>query len=100
MRRQLLMIIVSFMVALTAAPVLAQSTFEPDVDRPGLDYNNFNFRPEALPYDCQNACLSDGNCRAWTFVRAGVQGPFPRCWLKSAVPDARGNTCCTSGVRR
>jgi hypothetical protein len=93
-----LVIVLSALFLLAAAPAFAQSTFEPNVDRQGLDYANFNLAPTASPYDCQNACLRDGNCRAWTFVRAGVQGPYPRCWLKSVVPNAQGNNCCTSGV--
>jgi hypothetical protein len=32
-------------------------------------------------------------------VNPGVQGPAARCWLKSSVPPATPNSCCTSGVK-
>jgi hypothetical protein len=72
-------------------------TFEPGVDRPGADFSNFNI-PGRGPHTCQSACLQNGDCRAWTYVRAGFQGPVARCWLKSGVPEAQGNPCCVSGI--
>ena len=74
-------------------------SFEPDVDRPGRDYTNFDLT-SADANACKAACEKDGSkCKAWTFVKAGVQGPKPRCWLKNAVPPASTSTCCASGVR-
>ncbi len=74
-------------------------SIEPGLDRPGGDYKNFDL-PSADANSCGRACQNEGSlCRAWTFVRAGVQGPRPRCWLKSSVPPAVVNGCCTSGVR-
>lgn len=75
---------------------LAQ-TFEPGVDRPGSDISSFDV-PGHDPHTCQSACSQNGGCVAWTYVSAGIQGPVARCWLKSAVPDARGNPCCVSGT--
>ncbi|MGO9004276.1 MAG: PAN domain-containing protein [Beijerinckiaceae bacterium] len=72
-------------------------TFEPGVDRPGADFSNFDI-PGRGPHTCQSACFRNGDCLAWTYVRAGFQGPFARCWLKSGVPGARGNSCCVSGI--
>ena len=72
--------------------------FEPNIDRPGGDYRNFDL-PAANPNLCKIACDGDGLCQAWTFVRPGVQGPRARCWLKFVVPAASTNNCCTSGVR-
>jgi hypothetical protein len=76
--------------------VLAQSSVEPNVDRPGGDYHNFDIRggPEA----CRSACSNSRSCAAWTFVRPNVQGPSARCWLKTSVPPANSNSCCVSGV--
>ena len=86
-------------VAFASASAMAQSsTFEPGVDRPGLDYTSFDMR--GGPGVCREACLADDRCRAWTFVRSGYQGPAPRCWLKAARPDARGSDCCISGIIR
>jgi PAN domain len=74
-----------------------QSSIEDNVDRPGLDYRNFDLRtPE--PQLCQHACVGDNMCVAWTFVREGVQGPAARCWLKSQVPNPQSSPCCVSGV--
>ena len=72
-------------------------TFELNIDRPGRDYNN---TPSRGASDCSFACQADNRCRAWTYVRPGVQGPSGRCWLKNAVPGAVRNNCCTSGVRK
>jgi PAN domain len=81
-------------------PAAAQSkffTFERGIDRPGLDFNN---TPSQGAADCSFACQLENQCRAWTFVRPGVQGPSGRCFLKSAVPQARRDNCCTSGFRK
>ena len=73
-------------VALSVAPNVASGqTFEPGVDRPGADFSNFDI-PGRGPHTCQSACFQNGGCRAWTYVRAGFQGPVARCWLKSDVP--------------
>ena len=72
--------------------------FEPSVDRPTGDFKNFDLS-SADPNQCSSACSAEGNrCKAWTFVRPGVQGPNARCWLKEAVPPAFTNDCCVSGV--
>lgn len=72
--------------------------FEHDVDRPGGDYRNFDLtRPE--PRDCERACAGDSRCAAFTYVRPGVQGPHPRCWLKTVAAAPVANGCCVSGVR-
>lgn len=55
---------------------LAQ-TFERGVDRPGADFSNFDI-PGRGPHACQSACFQNGACRAWTYVRAGFQGPVAR----------------------
>lgn len=72
-------------------------TFETGWDRPGFDYHNFDMM-SARPIICQWQCQKDNRCKAWTYVRAGIQGPKPRCWLKNRVPRAIQNSCCTSGI--
>jgi hypothetical protein len=73
-------------------------TFESRIDRPGRDYKNFDLTG-ADPNLCRAACLTErSNCKAWTYVRPGFQGPQARCWLKTDVPPAFTNSCCTSGV--
>lgn len=72
---------------------------EQNTDRPGGDFRQFALsspNPEA----CQNACNSDRRCRAWTYVRPGVQGSQAVCWLKQVIPNPVPNTCCVSGAVR
>jgi hypothetical protein len=73
-------------------------TFEEQTDRPGHDYQSFELPVNWPAPACQRACRNDPRCRAWTWVRARVQGEHPVCWLKSAVPEAGSSDCCVSGV--
>jgi 1-phosphatidylinositol phosphodiesterase len=72
--------------------------FEVNVDRPGYDFSNFDL-PQPRPELCRDACLRDNQCRAFTYVNPGVQGPSARCWLKMSVPTATTSNCCISGVK-
>jgi hypothetical protein len=49
---------------------------------------------------CQKACADESKCLAFTFVKAGVQGAAPHCWLKNSVPQAYPDATCVSGVKR
>jgi hypothetical protein len=73
--------------------------FEPNVDRPGLDYRSFDLASPD-PAQCANACSGEPECRAYTYVNPGLQGPKARCWLKNGIPGQRPDKCCTSGVIR
>jgi hypothetical protein len=72
-------------------------TIEPNVDRKGGDYTNFEL-DQADPELCRTACANDAQCRAFTYVVRGTQGPKAHCWLKSSVPPPQGSGCCVSGV--
>jgi len=72
--------------------------WEPRTDRSGHDYRSFALRAPR-PELCRDACWNEPACRAFTYVRPGVQGPTARCWLKNGVPPARLNDCCLSGVK-
>ena len=72
---------------------------ESDTDRPGQDYRNLDL-PAARPQLCQAECGADPKCKAFTYVKPGVQGSSARCWLKSGVPAAGRSSCCVSGVKR
>ena len=75
--------------------------FERHTDRPGFDYQMFALElagPATLESTCQDLCTRDLQCKAWTAVVIGVQGPIARCWLKAAIPAAHPNGCCTSGI--
>jgi hypothetical protein len=93
----------ALMVALALSPQFAVEAFaqglEFGVDRPGRDYRNFDL-PANDPALCQNACFGEAQCKAFTFVRPGIQGPSARCWLKNQVPNPVNNACCVSGVTR
>jgi hypothetical protein len=71
---------------------------EYDTDRPGGDYRSFDL-PEANFELCRSACAGDANCKAYTYVKPGVQGPTSRCWLKSSVAGSAKSTSCISGTR-
>jgi hypothetical protein len=92
-----LLLAIALVPLLWQGPAIAQSAgFQPGVDRPGLDFRDFDLRGDAT--SCQETCRRDRRCRAWTWVKAGVQGSTPRCWLKTAAPPAVRNACCTSGI--
>jgi ABC-type antimicrobial peptide transport system, ATPase component len=71
---------------------------EPDIDRPGMDYRNFDLS-EARPELCRTACANETQCKAYTYAKPGVQGPNARCWLKFGVPNPVRNQCCVSGLK-
>jgi uncharacterized caspase-like protein len=72
---------------------------EYDTDRPGSDYSQFEL-PQPRYELCRDACASDANCKAYTYVKPSVQGPNATCWLKSSVPAGGPSSCCISGVKR
>ena len=71
---------------------------ENNIDRHGQDYKNFDL-PRPGSELCSNACANDPSCKAYTYVKPGVQGPNARCWLKSGVPPGTPSSCCVSGVK-
>jgi hypothetical protein len=85
----------------TADSILANAKLgplaEPNFDRPGQDYKNFELDSNANT--CEFACTKDAQCKAWTYVKPGVQGAKARCWLKTGVPPLRSNGCCISGLK-
>ena len=86
-------------VTVNADPSILLGPQQGGFDRTGSDITNFNL-PEPNPAMCEERCLHDGACKAWTYVAPNTsQGPSPRCWLKNAVPLAQPNNCCTSGLK-
>ena len=73
--------------------------FEYGTDRPGKDIRNFEMTT-ADPSICRQECINNGSCKAFTYVQPGVQGSKAKCWLKNAVPTAKKNDNCISGVVR
>lgn len=72
-------------------------SMEHNTDRPGRDYKSFDL-PKASPDFCRAACAQDPRCKAYSYVKPGIQGSKARCWLKSSVPASVRNQCCVSGV--
>ncbi len=88
--------------AIAGTQMAARLTSEVDTNRPGSDYRNFDLG-EPRPELCSEACARDANCKAYTYVKPGVQEnpePRARCWLKSDTPNPVANSCCVSGVKR
>ena len=62
----------------------------------GNDYHRISVQ---TVFECRDACAADGQCLAWTFVRAGIKDDEPVCYFKNPVPTtAYGDTCCSSGI--
>jgi hypothetical protein len=76
----------------------AANALEWNKNRPGGDYTHF---PLALPLpqQCEVACNGDPQCKAWTYVKPGKQGPLAQCWLKNTVPAKVSDSCCVSGKK-
>ena len=69
---------------------------QPDTNRPGHDFRNFSpERPD--PALCQQACQEDPRCRAFTYVKPGIQGRRAHCWLKDQAVAPVPDPCCASG---
>lgn len=71
---------------------------EYDTDRMGGDYKDYDL-PRADFELCRAACAKDKMCKAYTYVKPGVQNSNARCWLKSGVPAAGSSSCCISGTK-
>lgn len=71
---------------------------ENNVDRPGSDIHRFELQ-DGSPSACQARCNRLGRCKAWTYVRPGIQGPQAVCYLKDSVSAPVSNACCISGVK-
>lgn len=84
----------------TSGLISSAYAYEANTDRPGGDYRNFEIGKKLMNYidPCERACSSEAQCKAWTVVKPGIQGVNARCWLKSVVPPAVGNACCSSGL--
>lgn len=87
--------------AVGTAPVQTNvGGLEYNTDRYGSDYNSFELR-QANPVACQAACQADGaRCKAFTYVKPGVQATGAMCHLKNTIPSPSACDFCVSGVNR
>lgn len=74
------------------------SGMEVGIDRPGSDFSR-SVLDETDPQVCKRLCDAAAQCEAWTYVKPGVQGPKPVCYLKRPAPAPVPNDCCTSGIK-
>ncbi|OCQ23728.1 hypothetical protein A7985_07245 [Pseudoalteromonas luteoviolacea] len=72
---------------------------ETQTDRLGNEYYHVLLSAGAQASECKTMCQEDGLCGSWTYVDAGIQGPTPRCWLKSSGNAPTTCNYCTSGVK-
>lgn len=74
------------------------TTLELGINRQGEDYYSFE-QQEARPEVCREACFDDApNCKAFTYVRPGLQGTQARCYLKSGFSTPTFNAGTVSGT--
>src|SRR5262245_65755821 len=71
-----------------SAPLATRAAhgMEVDSNRFGSDYRGFD---AANPQLCQAACANEAACKAWTWVKPGIQGPGGKCWLKNRSEERR-----------
>ena len=65
------------------------------INLPGADIRRFE--TDGRNDECWSACAAETGCKAYTWVKPGVQGPRAVCWLKSSVPASVPNSDCVSG---
>lgn len=99
-RTLLRLLATAFVAHLAAAQPATQTNpnFEYGVDRRGGDYRSFDLQYDA-PGLCAGQCAQEGQCRAWTYVKPGVQDRHARCWLKNVVPAPTRDGNVISGLR-
>ena len=74
-----------------------------NADLPGEDYVHIfpTGNETQATQICKDSCGADSRCRAFAFVKAGVQSPNAVCYLKDKVPaQGRNDSCCSSGTKR
>jgi hypothetical protein len=66
--------------------VAANPSYQKNFDMPGSDYRSFE-TTKGADAECSVACSNDASCKAWTWVRPGIQAPKGKCWLKNGRPS-------------
>jgi hypothetical protein len=98
-RRALVFAFLSGLCCVFAFGLARAGEIETNTNRVGGDYKDFEMEPSIAGFgSCQSSCEFDLQCKAWTFVKSGLQGPKAHCWLKNSEPTASNNNCCVSGL--
>lgn len=71
---------------------------ELNTDRPGSDISTMSL-DKAKPILCHDACKSNSECVAWTYVKPGIINTMAHCRLKSKAPEPKRSSCCISGIK-
>gem|GEM_PF-2818285 len=82
-----------------APPTEVFYQLEESTDRPGMNIRSFEIDELAPCKICEDECSKDPNCKAFTYVKPGVQGKNAMCWLKYGVPEKRADTNCITAVK-
>jgi len=72
------------------------SNLEYGTNRFGGDYRSFE---ATEPQACKDACATEAQCAAFTFVKPGVQEASGVCWLKDRVLPPNPDANCVSGIK-
>jgi len=90
---------VSASLLVTGQTGLAAPWQRANLDMPGFDYRHFDL-PRSSVRLCEDSCLRDQACVAWTFVKPALYGAHAACWLKNRLPPrTHADPCCVSGGR-
>lgn len=68
------------------------------VNLPGMDIGGSGDTANDGGRLCQQICQANAQCRAFSWVRPGVQGPNAKCWLKGGLPVAQPDPNVNSGI--
>jgi hypothetical protein len=66
---------------------------------PGGNYRSFELMQGTTFNACIDSCLNDPKCKAYTYVKPGVQKKNAVCWLKSSASYPEVDSTCISGVK-
>jgi hypothetical protein len=69
------------------------------VNLPGNDYRSMPTENDGGT-QCGITCLGEAPCRAYTWVRPGLQGQQAMCWLKTSAPPAIRDSATASAIIR
>ena len=70
------------------------------IDRVGGDLRSIELAADPTGKSCAAACMTEPQCRAWTYARPGYVGKEAHCFLKKDIKPPRRKAGFSSGVVR
>ncbi len=67
------------------------------INYPGMDLSSSETASDD-GMQCAQLCRANAQCRAFSWVRPGIQRGSAMCWLKSGVPTAKADPNVNSGI--